>query len=391
MKNKQIAVTGIGVKLPSGKAWSDVCDSENNDENNFVPWPEECVPPYPTSKVGKIKTIEKTKYITSRTGKILNRFVIMAVNSAGDALHDAEYNTSAIDDTGCIVGTSRPEFGAYEKFTEPMIKKQISKINPLLFPLLARSSACGQICIQFGLKGYCPTIGFGQMSGVHSLIRGMEVIAFARSKRILVGGVETLSKLSLKHNRLLYDAHYAKTDKEVKAKDPLVPSEGSCFLLLEEMDTAVQRNAEIKAVLGKYHFGKMVANRDDTGSEFEKIISQVLSSEQLTWKDISVISSSISPARLAHEEIEYTALKNLCDKYNYYPELTAVKYHIGESEACANMTQVANAVQYLAGQSYIGKHQWEDYPSVKKNDGKVALVTALDNNNNYYVQIVTKK
>tara|TARA_Y100001968_G_scaffold330934_1_gene384073 strand:+ start:2335 stop:3525 length:1191 start_codon:yes stop_codon:yes gene_type:complete len=386
MTHTRTVVTGIGFSLPGGSSWEELIESEKNKKTGFIPWPTAGAPPFNSSKIAKINKIPTTKYLRISDTKVLNRFVIMSVNSAGDALKQSGYldcqDSEISNDIGCIIGTSRPEFAAYAKFIAPILDKQISKINPLLFPLLARSAACGQICIRFGLQGYCPTVGFGHISGPHALIRSLEVIKQNRAKRVLVGGAETLSTLSLKHNRHLYADYYSRMKDNTD--DLLVPSEGACFFMLESSKTASTTNS--LAIIGDFKIGKLKKN-SNLKESFKLVISSLLEDARLKWNKLSFISTSLSPAKLAHEEIENQVLSSLCEENNHTPIISAPKYFIGESEACATAFQIVNAVQFVSKNGYVGRIN-NNERTVKTTSFGPALVCVLDKNNNYFVQIV---
>jgi hypothetical protein len=384
MENNSVIVSAVEVLLPGAGDWSAVV-AATRDTMPITPWPESVDAPFSGSTISKITTIDQNKYLTAGQSKVLSRFVIMSVNCAGDALKAAGYldetDRDVLDDIGCIVGTSRPELGASGKFMEPVLTKRYQKINPLQFPLISRSAAVGQICIRFQLRGYCPTISLSRISGAHAVARSMEIIQIGRAKRMLVGGVETLSMESLKHNKTFYSEYFG--DSSLLRKENLVPSEGACFLVLQ--DQSVKQVSAPLAILGAWQYGRLV-NKNIYDSFPERLLNDVkelLAKEAIAWSDIGLISTSLLMSETNEEKLLIGVISALNEEFNYCPAISNPIYIVGDSEACANTLIIANAVQYVAGNGYIGQAD-----SSVANSKNWALAFIVDGEGNYYLQLV---
>ena len=388
MNAETVIVSGVGFILPNGEKWSELI-TISPDMLETSAWPEATEPPSTESKISKISKINTKKYLSAAESKISSRFVVMALNCAGDTLKDAGYlgvdDPLVYDDIGCIVGTSRPEFGTYGKFMEPILQEKHNKVNPMLFPLLSRSAAVGQICIRFNLKGYCPTIGFSQISGAHAVARSMDVISTRRAGRMLVGGVETLSASSLKHNHVFYKDFYS--DDSGFDKDKLIPSEGACFLMLESQKTLVDNNVDVLATLSPYRLGKIAASTNvvQKVETLQHFINDLLDANELSWTDVAMVSTSIMTQEVNSDQVIASTIEQLNMKCDYSPLISSPKTIFAESEGCGSALIIANAVQYVLGRGCIGHSDSSAIPQ----PGTSSLVIIVDENNNYYLQLVS--
>ncbi len=375
-------VSGYGVSLLLGDAWKEVKQKEDRARLYYSNYPKSIQAPTQSSKIGKINDLDPVKYLNKDALKLTNRFVAMAVNGAGDALDQAGYLSQSVNrkEIGCIVGLSRPEFLSYSKLLHILFK--LNKISPVSFPLLSRNIVCGQICIQFGLMGYAQSIGSSSVSGAQSIIWGLRLIQRKRIQKILVGGVETLSMLSLHQNKVLYDEYY-KGLRGVLDIDELVPSEGASFCMLESEDTSGQG-----VFVQEYMIGRLDSKNME--EQYSRIIQQFCEQSGVKWSDISMVCCSVSSVYFPHEQIEWEALNLLNQRFDSIPLLSAPKVVLGEAEACLSNLQLVNAYEHLVNRRAIGQISWKSSEKGEDKEGLV-LVSYLDRAFNYVLYWVKKE
>jgi len=349
MRPIEVAITGIGALCNLGNDWQQIVASPAEDSKNFVPWPESSERPSEKAWIAPIAAPSAEKYLPQRQLRALDRFLIMSVCAVGQALEFAKLDpsdTSKKEELGLIFGTSRPEFGGFQRFASPVLEKQLQKINPGHFPLLARNAAAGQAAITFGLKGYSNTLAVNHVSGIHAIMRAADLIRLGRCRSMLAGGVECLSRLSLGHSLSYYKNHLDQTDPRFLGNQPglVVPAEGVCVVVLEELNHALERGAQPLALIKEQEFGRSL----DSGS-YAKCCQQVWSRQETNrcaW-----VSISASGGNMPHDQIESEALATLWNGPDYAPPISALKAWTGETEAAGSAFQVAESAWVLAGHS----------------------------------------
>ena len=339
---KKVVITGIGAITNVGAGWENIRKNIMTVEQRFEAIPESIAEELDKSfLIGKIVEYDNKKYFTNRQLRLVDKFLTMSVSVAGMAIEDAgleNLDNDEKDEVGTFIGTSRPEFAGFQRFSKNVFLKQPQKLNPSHFPLLARNAAGGQIAISFGFRGYSSTISVNHLAGMHSIARGVDLIQNGHSKIVVTGGIESLSRLSIAHSSLLYkknlsqpkSAFFGETDALI------IPSEGACVLILEESEHANKRNKTPYAEINNYKMG-----RYDVPENLMDAIGDTLREADLNWSDIDLVSCSASGGCLKHDKDELKTILKIIEQTNHSPVLTASKSLFGEAEAFSSAMQVA--------------------------------------------------
>ncbi|HLO76009.1 MAG TPA: beta-ketoacyl synthase N-terminal-like domain-containing protein, partial [Magnetospirillum sp.] len=239
---KDVVITAIGSVSAAATDWAGLLAAGADGASAFSPWPEEAGPPGPTALIGQIKAYDRKRYLSASDQRVADKFAAIMTLAAGDALSAAGLlqglSASGLgDQIATITGTSKPEFGGFYKFGQPVLSGQAGRTNPALFPYMARNVACGQMCITFGLRGYSSNMAAGPLSGLHAIARAYELLRTGRVAVALAGGGECLSKSSLRMNRILFKGHHRAAAPEFFGHQPAlhVPAEGATMLVMETL------------------------------------------------------------------------------------------------------------------------------------------------------------
>ena len=100
---------------------------------------------------------------------------------------------------------------------------------------------------------------------------------------------------------------------------------------------------------------------------------------------ISGVNLELMRKSILNKDHYFSLLNEFEKEHNYIPLVSSPKAILAESEACASTFIIANAVQYVLGKGCIG-HGKITLTNHKKTS---SLVVILDENNNYYIQLVT--
>lgn len=339
---EKVVVTGIGVIANQGSGWQAVRQNALKGEEKFEKIPAKISAELKIDfLIGKIAPYEKTKHFTTRQLRLVDKFLTMSVSAVGFALEDAgleSMSQSDKDNVATFIGTSRPEFAGFQRFSSSVFLKKIQKLNPLHFPLLARNAAGGQIAITFGFRGYSSTVSVNHIAGMHAIARGFDVIQNGRAQIAVVGGVESLSRLSIAHSSLLYRDNLSKERNIFFGTEDalIIPSEGVCILILESESHAKSRGVKPYAEIFDYRMGRY----KDPG-DLNNAINATLNGGGLKWRDIAVFGCSASGGCLVHDKVESLAIANFIHDAKHCPVISAPKSLFGEAEACSSALQVA--------------------------------------------------
>jgi 3-oxoacyl-[acyl-carrier-protein] synthase II len=387
----KVYVTGLGAVSAQGPDWTSVTALTPDQQPRFSEWPADMMRPAPGSLIGRVTSYAKARFGSASDLRVADKYTTMTLAASGACLEnaglltDGKLNVSG-DDVATRVGTSRPEYGGFQRFAPPVLSGQPGKLNPALFPYLARSVACGQMCITFGLRGYSTNLAAGPLSGLHAIGRGFDLVRTGRAPYALVGGAECLSRTSLAQSLKLFDGYLDPENPEFFGSAPalVVPGEGVVMLLLESEESIQARGIKPLAVLEGYRIGRL--GKGDAQERYHTLLSDFLAANDIGWPAVDCVSSSASGGNLPHDAIELAALMKLSGNSGHQPVITACRSFTGEAEAASSAMQAAVAVSAVAGGSVVptlnaAANAVFAQPSEKPP--ATALVSALDDAGHY--------
>lgn len=250
-----VCISGIATVTPFSSDWNEVYRAAAQGEVPFEPWEENLEPPHPGARLGLVRQYPKERFFNERQLRLMDRAMAISATSTGLVLEDAGLAARAAespDDFATLFASMRGEIPSLYKFGTPLFENK-SSFNPALFPMIARNITCGQAALRFGLRGWSSMLSCGEVSGMHALARGLELVRSGRSTHVLVCAYEVLSKISLhQHAR-----RWAKLGLEPSTAPghSAVPVEAACVMVLESLQSVRARGGRAHALLHDVDYG----------------------------------------------------------------------------------------------------------------------------------------
>jgi len=259
--DRRVAVTGIGLITPLGigteASWRGLIGARNGirnitqfDSTGFA------------SKIaGEVEGFVAEDYIDPKEIKKMDRFIHFGVAASGMALDDAgfEINAGNAERVGVIVGAGMGGLHAIEHYHRAMLDKGPRRISPFFIPMLIINLASGNISIKFGAKGPNSAVVTACATGSHSIGESMRIIQRGDADAMICGGTEACITMLGIGGFCAMKALSTRNDEPHKAsrpfdmdRDGFVMGEGAGVLIIEELGSALKRNARIYAELVGY-------------------------------------------------------------------------------------------------------------------------------------------
>ncbi|MCK5257077.1 MAG: beta-ketoacyl-ACP synthase II, partial [Deltaproteobacteria bacterium] len=253
---KRVVVTGMGIISPLGtgveKNWEAICQSKSGiapitrfDTSDF------------TSKIaGEVKDFNPEDYMDKKEVKKMDIFIQFALASGKMAIQDSqlEIDESNADRVGVLVGAGIGGLSTIEKYHSILLEKGPKKISPFFIPMLIVNLAPGQISIYFGARGPNSSIVTACATGNHSIGEALRIIQRGDADAMIAGGAEsTITPLavggfsSMKALSTRNDEPEKASRPFEKDRDGFIIAEGAGVLILEELECALKRKAEVYA------------------------------------------------------------------------------------------------------------------------------------------------
>jgi 3-oxoacyl-[acyl-carrier-protein] synthase II (EC 2.3.1.41) len=177
------------------------------------------------------------------------------------ALEDANFfvGNGNAERTGVIIGTGLGGLMTLEKNHKILLEKGQDKVSPFLIPMMIPNMAPGQVAIFCGAKGPNTCVVTACASGTHAIGEAFKLIQQGCADAMITGGTEaTITPLALSGfcNMKALSAHNDNPKKASrpfdKSRDGFVMAEGSGIIVLEELELAKKRGANIYCEIAGY-------------------------------------------------------------------------------------------------------------------------------------------
>jgi|LSQX01.3.fsa_nt_gb 3-oxoacyl-[acyl-carrier-protein] synthase II len=351
---KEVVITGVGIVSSIGigkiEFWEGLISESSGIGylSLFDDLEADCI------LAGEIKDFSPGSYIDKKGIKYYNRCTRFATVASKLALDDAGFNESDFngDEAGVILGSAFGSLGSVKDFYTEALKEGPRYVNPMMFPNTMAIIPSSQVAINHGIKGINRTFSNGVTSGIDAICYAVDLIRTGEVKFVIGGGAEELSPFLYANNY----KHQANIDSNkqdcANFGNPLIYGEGCGFLILEEMEHALKRGANIYArILG---YGQSFSPESKSFRDIQYAASRSI---EKAMSEAGVISSGISHiCSSANSEYEYNfvekdVIRNLIEQSDC--SINFIKPAIGECFAASSSLQVCAGVMSLMKKTVI--------------------------------------
>ena len=259
---RRVVVTGLGIVSPLGLGVkeNETALFEGSSGVGFIKTftPDEN---FPIKIAGEVKGFDPEQYIDHKDIKKMDRFIHYAVACSKMALADSgvEINDQNAERVGVIVGVGLGGLPAIEKYHDIFRNRGVKKITPFFIPMLIANLASGQVSILTGAKGPNSCVVTACATGTHSIGEAARFIQYGDADVMFAGGTESVitplcvggfnaSKALSTRN----DDPQGASRPFDKDRDGFVIAGGAGFLVIEELEHALSRGANIYAEIVGY-------------------------------------------------------------------------------------------------------------------------------------------
>jgi len=253
---RRVVVTAAGLVSPCGLTVAENWANISAGTSGIAPITAFDVSAFDTKIGGEVKNFEPERYMDRKEARRMDRSVQLAMAAAAEAMAGFEGTSFPAERFGTIIGSGIGGIQTFEQQHEVLMQKGPSRISPFFIPMMISDMAAGQLSIRYGLKG--PNFGTVSAcaSGAHAICDAFMYIRHGFTDMVLTGGTEaTISPMalggfcSMKALSSRNDAPERASRPFDKDRDGFVMSEGSGLVVLEELQAAKARGANILAEL----------------------------------------------------------------------------------------------------------------------------------------------
>ena len=381
---KRVVITGLGVVAPNGVGVTVFTEALKQGKSGIT-FHQELRDLKFSCQIGGIPNVSeklKSKYFTDLQLRGFNSSGILYGCIAGiDAWIDAGFESnpeSELDyDTGLIFGTGT---SGVEKFREAIYRLDDGNVRRLGSTVVVQTMASGvsaYLSGMLGLGNQVTTNSSACSTGTEAVLMGFDRIQNGKAKRILVGscsdhgpyvwgGFDAMRVMTYKHN----DTPEQGSRPMSANASGFVPGSGAGALVLESLESALERNAKIYAEVlgGEVNSGGQRNGGTLTAPNAEAVqhcIKKAIENSDITPNDIQVINGHLTATSKDALEIENWA-KALGRHGSNFPLINSTKSMVGHCLAAAGAIECVASVIQLKEQFVAPNINCEDlHPEIE--------------------------
>ena len=269
---RRVVVSGIGAVTPLGgdikSTWENLVKNKSGanliskfDTSDFQT-KISCEVPLKNDQDSSASSFDSSKWFSSKDLRKVDDFIIFGVAAAEMALEDSLLKNHNFDPNkiGVGVGSGVGGLPSIEKASLILNEKGPKRVSPFFIPGALINLVAGQISIRNNFKGPNLASVTACSSGTHSICEGAEMIKRGKADVMIVGGAESaICPVGIAGFSACKALSSNFNDEPTKAsrpydrlRDGFVMGEGAGFLVLEDLEHALLRNAKIYAEFKGY-------------------------------------------------------------------------------------------------------------------------------------------
>ena len=343
---KRVVITGLGCVTPVGTGKDDFWVNIKSGVSGIDKITRFDYTNYQTQIAGEVKDFTPEDYISKKELKKMDRFTQFAMVASKLAVADSELDLNNIDGNrmGTVIGTGIGGVETIEAQHKNLLEKGNRRVSPFFIPMMIGNMAAGQVAIEFGAKGPSTNICTACASGTNSVGDAFKIIQRGDADIMIAGGTEASVAEFAVAGFCNMKAMSTNNDNPQKAsrpfdkdRDGFVMGEGCGILILEELESAIKRNAKIYAeIVGygmtsdAYHITTPAENGEGAARSMQM---------------------AINDAGIELEKIDYINAHGTSTYYNDLYETMAIKSVFGENAKNVSISSTKSMTGHLLGAS----------------------------------------
>ncbi|QYR19807.1 beta-ketoacyl-ACP synthase II [Paenibacillus sp. sptzw28] len=337
--NQRVVVTGMGVMTSLGtdldQFWSNLMEGKSGVSHIEA----FDVSEYPTQIAAEIKNFNPEEYVDKKEARRMDRFVQFAVVASQFAVKDSGLEIGSNVDAeriGIMIGSGIGGLGTWEDQHNILLEKGPKRVSPFFIPMMIANMASGQVSIITGAKGPNSTTVTACATGTHSIGDSFKMIQRGDADAMICGGAEATIRPTGMAGFCSMRAMSTRNDEPAKAsrpfdidRDGFVMGEGAGVLILESLEHALNRGANIYAeVIGYGMSGDAHHMTDPDPDGAARCMRKALKDANIEPEDIDYINAHGTSTGVG-DRSETIAIKKTFGDHAYKVAVSSTKSMTG--------------------------------------------------------------
>jgi 3-oxoacyl-[acyl-carrier-protein] synthase II len=337
-------VTGIGLVTPLGVGTSVAWEGLIAGRSGVGPLTKIDPSDYPSRIAAEVHDFDPHQFLDRRDIRRTDTFIQYALASSQFALEESglSIDDSNADRVGVAIGCGIGGLPLIENMKEVLVEKGPSRVSPFFIPGLIGNMAAGMVSIHFGARGpnACPCTAC--TTGLHAVGDAFRLIQHGYADAMFAGGTESVMTPLAVAGFCSMRALSTRNDEPERAsrpfdrdRDGFVIGEGAGVLMLEELEQAKGRQAQVYAELVGYGMGADAHHISAPHPEGEGAVR--------------VMEAALEDAEVEPEAIDYINAHGTATPLGDIAEVKAIKQTFGDHAHRLAISSTKSATGHLLG------------------------------------------
>ena len=313
---------------------------------------------FPCRIAGEVNGFDPVQYISGKEARRMARFSQLGVGAALMAVEDSGLDMSSEDPqrVGVLLGNGAGGFPTTEEGCRVLVEKGGMRMSPFFFPMILPNMAAANISRTVGARGYNSTVITACAASNQAIGEALETLRRGAADVMLTGGTEAgISQLGLGGFSVI-KALSTNNDEPEKAsrpfdakRDGFVPAEGAAVLVLENLEHALGRGAEILCEVSgfgcssdAYH----LVHPDESCTSSAEAMRLALDDASVKLDEVDYINAHGTSTPL-NDTVESKAIKRLFGEKAYKIPVSSTKSMIGHSLGAAGALEAIACISSI--------------------------------------------
>src|ERR1700761_1463179 len=322
MEHRRVVVTGLGLICGVGKTAPEVWEGLMAGRSGMAEIKAFDLTGHPVRFAAEVKDFDPLLFVDKKESRKMGRFIHFALAAAAEAMaHSGLKITEENHDlVGVHIGSGIGGFDVIEREHSNLLSGGPRKVSPFFIPGSIINLAAGHVSIKYGARGPNEATATACTTSAHSIGDAFRIIQRGDADAMIAGGTEAsitplgvggfaaMKALSTRND----DPTHACRPFD-KDRDGFVVGEGAGILVMEELEFAQKRGANILAELIGYGMSADAFHMTGMAPEGEgcyRAMNNALKSAGLSPDKIDYVNAHATSAPLG-DAMESQAIENV--------------------------------------------------------------------------------
>jgi 3-oxoacyl-[acyl-carrier-protein] synthase II len=337
---KRVVITGLGAITPIGNTLAEYWEGLVSGRNGIGAITHFDAAKHDCRIAAEVKNFDPLLYVEKKEAKRMDRFSQLAVCASKQALADSglKIDDTNADRVGVTIGTGIGGLKVLEEQQEIYLTKGPSRCSPFMIPMMIGNMAAGLTAIQLGAKGPNSCTVTACAAGSNAIGEAFRLVQGGYADAMICGGTEAaITPLGIA-GFAACKAVSTRNDDPLHAcrpfdtgRDGFVMGEGAGILIIEELEHAQNRGANIYAEIVGYGMtcdAYHMTGQSPGGVDAARAMSLCLKDAGLTPAAVSYVNAHGTSTPI-NDPNETTAIKTALGEHAYKIAVSSTKSMTG--------------------------------------------------------------